>query len=206
MAHYTGPKAKVNRRLGVLVFEDGGATRAYQRREGQPPGMHGSGAFRSKSSTYGMALKEKQKIKYYYGLGERQLRRMFRTARQTTGNTGQELLLLCERRLDNIVRRAGLALTRPQARQGIAHGHFLVNGRKTDKPSFMVRAGDVITVKNRKNLLEIYRGIVESGSGEVLPWLAVDSQELKITVNCPPESVDISLPVDVDMVVELLSR
>ena len=127
MARYTGPKARVNRRFGAQLFESAGAVRAYEKRSEQPPGMHPKSR---RTSNYGTALSEKQKIKYYYGLGERQLRRYFADAVRKKGNTGETLLLICERRLDNVVRRVGFSKTRPQARQGIVHGHFKVNGVK----------------------------------------------------------------------------
>ena len=165
MARYTGPKARVNRRLGTLVYESSGACRAAERRA-TPPGMHTRGR---RPSNYGLALMEKQKIKHYYGLGERQLRRYFDMVSSKKGNTGEMLLALCERRLDNVIRRAGYVRTRPQARQGVAHGHFQVNGVKVDKPSFLVRPGDVITVRNRKNLLVLYRDIVAAAGADTIP-------------------------------------
>jgi len=203
MARYTGPKARINRRLGGLIYESSGASRAYERRQ-QPPGMHTRG---KRPSNYGQALYEKQKIKHYYGLGERHLRRYFDKAGRMKGNTGQQMLLLCERRLDNVIRRAGFAKTRPQARQGIAHGHFRVNGVKVDKPSIMVRPGDVITVRDNEKLRTLYKGLqIEAGTAGTLDWLDVDGAGLMITVQGVPSSEDISLPVDVNMVVEFLSR
>lgn len=202
MARYTQPKARINRRLGALIFESSGAKRAWERRE-NPPGMHGRG---KRPSNYGVALMEKQKIKYYYGLGERQLRRLFDLASRKKGNTGETLLLLCERRLDNVIRRAGLCKTRPQARQGIAHGHFQVNGVKVSSPSYLLRPGDVITVRPRTNLLEYYRDVVAQNSAEPNDWLAFDPETLRATVQGNPGPSDISLPVDVNIVVEFLSR
>ena len=152
-------------------------------------------------------MTEKQKIKHYYGLGERQLRRYFDKATRSKGNTGENLLLLCEQRLDNVVRRIGLTKTRPQARQGIAHGHFRVNGSKVDKPSFMLRPGDVITVRGKDNLLKMYHGIREQGvEGEGIEWVSFDTDTLTATVNGAPSGSDISLPVDANTVVEFLSR
>ncbi len=148
MARYTGPKARVNRRLGAMIYEGAGATRASERRE-TPPGMH---TRVRRSSNYGAALKEKQKIKHYYGLGERQLRRYFHKVSQTKGNTAEQLLILCEQRLDNIIRRAGFAKTRPQARQGVVHAHFQVNGRKVDKPSFLLRPGAQVAAVHLQTL------------------------------------------------------
>ncbi|HIF30995.1 MAG: 30S ribosomal protein S4 [Pirellulaceae bacterium] len=200
MARYTGPKARINRRLGAMLYEDGGAVRAWQRRE-QPPGMH---TRPSRPSDYGLALKEKQKIKHFYGLGEKQLRRYFSIASHRTGNTAESLLLMCERRLDSVIRRAGFTKTRPQARQGITHGHFQVNGVKVTKPSYQLRPGDIITVRNRENLLTYYRSIAEEG--ESMEWLTFDNDTLRATVNGLPGPSDISLPVNGNQVVEFMSR
>ncbi len=202
MGRYAGPKGRINRRLGLQVFESAGAVRALERRPA-PPGMSQR---RRKPSTYGLALIEKQKIKYYYGLREKQLRRYFDRARRARGNTGEQLLILCERRLDNVVRRAGFTLTRPQARQGIAHGHFQLNGRTVNKPSIFVRPGDVITVRNRPNLRKLYREIVESSSPPQCDWISFDPKELTATVTALPTRDDVSLPVDVGQVVALISR
>ncbi len=199
MAHYTGPKARINRRLGAIIFESTGAVKASQRRD-SPPGMQPP---RRTLSKFGQSMREKQKIKFYYGLGERQLRRMFDHAQRMDGNTGGNLLLLCERRLDNVVRLAGLSKTRPQARQGVGHGHFLLNGRRIDKASTLVRIGDVIHVKRRPNVVDLYRGIEATVA---VDWLACDAEKLEITILRFPTADDVTLPVDVGKVVELLSR
>ena len=202
MGHYTGPKGRINRRLGAMVFENAGATRAAEKRD-FPPGM---AQRRRKASNYGLALTEKQKIKYYYGLREQQLRKYFDKARRTRANTGELLLIICERRLDNVVRRAGFTLTRPQARQGIVHSHFQLNGRTVSKPSIQVRPGDVVTVRNRPNLRELYKGIIESTPIPQSGWLSLDADSLSATVISLPTSEDVSLPVDVGQVVAFLSR
>lgn len=202
MARYHGPKARINRRLDAMIYEGSGTVRAAERRQ-SPPGMN---TRIRRSSNYGQALKEKQKIKHYYGLGERQLRRYFGKAGRMKGNTGENLLLMCERRLDNIVRRAGFTKTRPQARQGIVHGHFQVNGVKVTKPSYMLRPGDVITVRPRPNLQIIYRSQMEENSPESMEWLTSEATTLRSTVQGVPGPSDISLPVDVNTVVEFLSR
>ena len=202
MARYTGPKARINRRLKALIYENAGASRALERREA-PPGMHTRGR---RSSNYGLALMEKQKIKHYYGVGERQLRRFFDSVAHKKGNTGEMMLLLCERRLDNVVRRAGFTKTRPQARQGIVHGHFQVNGRKVTKPSYLLRPGDVVTVRSRENLLNLYRYLCDESRSETLDWVSFDADTLRATVQGQPGPSDISLPVDVNMVIEFLSR
>lgn len=202
MAHYTGPKGRINRRLGLLVFENGGARRALERRD-TPPGMH---TRRKKQSNYGLATMEKQKIKYYYGLGERHLRRMFTEASRSAGNTGEQLLVLCERRLDNVVRRAGLASTRPQARQGIVHGHFWVNGHRVDKPGYLVRPGDVVVVKRKPALCSLYAAAAANSENRPPSWLAPNLEGLEVRVVTMPTADEVSLPVNASSVVELLSR
>ncbi|HBE68178.1 MAG TPA: 30S ribosomal protein S4 [Planctomycetaceae bacterium] len=202
MARYTGPKARINRRLSMLVYEGSGASRAYERRDA-PPGMHPRPR---RTSNYGTALAEKQKIKHYYGLGERQLRIYFDKASAAKGNTAENLLLMCERRLDNVVRRAGFTKTRPQARQGIVHGHFRVNGVKVNKPGFILRAGDEIELRDRENLKNLYRGVIANNPPQPLDWLSFDSENFKATVLSVPTENDISLPVDGNIVVEFLSR
>lgn len=204
MSRYTGPKGRVNRRIGMLIYENGGASRAMERRGNQPPGMHTRA---KRPSNYGKALTEKQKIKHYYGLGERQLRRYFEKAGKMKGNTGENLLILCESRLDNVIRRAGLTATRPQARQGVAHGHFRVNGVKVDRPSYMLRAGDVVTIRPQLNVLTLYRNILAQGvEGQGIEWASLDTENLTINVTGAPGASDISLPVDGNVVVEFMSR
>ena len=202
MGRHTGPKARINRRLGAMIFENSGAVRAAERRD-YPPGMSQR---RRKPSNYAIALLEKQKIKYYYGLRERQLRRYFDAAKGMQGNTGEQLLMLCERRLDNVIRRAGFADTRPQARQGASHGHFQVNGRTVTVPSIRVNAGDVISVRNRPNLKALYGSLLESGSTNDADWIDIDTDNLSATVTALPTAEDVSLPVDVGKVVVFLSR
>lgn len=202
MGRYTGPKGRVNRRLGALVFENAGAARAFENRE-NPPGMAGR---RRKLSNYGQSLIEKQKIKFYYGLREEQLRRYFAVVRAKKGNTGAELLILCERRFDNIVRRAGFTSTRPQARQGVVHGHFQINGRKVDRPSIWLNAGDVITVRNRPNLKKLYAALAESSNTPPCDWIDFDAKELRAIVKSLPTHQDVSLPVEVGRVVAFMSR
>jgi small subunit ribosomal protein S4 len=204
MARYTGPKGRINRRLQATIYESSGAIKALDKRGSQPPGMHTR--FR-RPSNYGQALMEKQKIKHYYGLGERQLRRYFTKATRQKGNTGSNLLLLCEQRIDNVIRMVGLVRTRPQARQGVAHGHFLVNGAKMDRPSYHVRPGDVISIRPKANLLRYYKTVRETGvDGEGIDWVSFDAEKLTATVQNTPTAEDITLPVDANTVVEFLSR
>jgi len=202
MARYTGPKARINRRLGALIYETTGASKALERRP-NPPGMHTRGR---RPSNYGAALQEKQKIKHYYGLGERQLRRYFEKVTHKKGNTAEELLILCERRLDNVIRRAGFTKSRPQARQGIVHGHFFVNGQKVTKPSFILRPGDIVSIRPNEKIQNLYRFISSDASVEPVDWLTSDPETLSATVQGLPGAADISLPVDGNIVVEFLSR
>lgn len=199
---FTGPKGKVNRALGVAVYENRGAVKALERRE-YKPGMHGQR--RAKVSEYGLAMKEKKKIKHFYGLHERQLVRFFQLATKTPGNTGEALLVLCERRLDNVVRRAGYARTRRQARQGVCHGHFQVNGRKVDVASYLVKPGDVVSVAPRSAVQTFYRQLLVEGLHNA-DWLSSDGENLKFTVTRLPTAEDVSLPVEVTKVIELLTR
>jgi len=202
MARYTGPKGRINRRFGAMLYEDNGAVKAFDKRK-NPPGMHTRGR---RPSTYGLGLREKQKIKYYYGVSEKQLRRYFDIAKHAKGNTGENLLLMCERRLDNVIRRVGLTKTRPQARQGAAHGHFTVNGRRVDIPSLQVRPGDVITVRSKEPLRNYYRGNLINSNTQGLEWASFDSDTMTITIQSMPTASDISLSVDRNVVVEFMSR
>lgn len=202
MGRYTGPKGRINRRLGVNVYESNGAIRALERKE-SPPGMHKR---RKKPTNYGLGLAEKQKIKFYYGLRDRQLNRYFDKARRIKGNTGELLLMICERRLDNVVRRAGLAATRPQARQGIVHRHFQLNGVTVNKPGILVRAGDVITMRNRPNVKKLYKSITESITIPQNEWINFDESSLSVIVTTLPTFQDVGLMVDANQVVAFLSR
>ena len=203
MARYHGPKGRVNRRLGTLVYESAGAAKALDRRSDNPPGMHIRGR---RLSNWGKASAEKQKIKHYYGLGEKQLRRYYHLVVAKKGNTGEQLLALCERRLDNVIRRAGLTKTRPQARQGIVHGHFFVNGIKVTSPSYTLRPGDVISIRPNEAIYNLYKGAAENSSTTVPDWITFDSEGLRVTMVGLPGASDFSLPVEVNIVVEFLAR
>ncbi|MGC1274295.1 MAG: 30S ribosomal protein S4 [Planctomycetaceae bacterium] len=202
MGRYTGPKGRINRRIGAMVFESAGAVKAFNKRD-NPPGPI---VRRRKTSTYGLALTEKQKIKYYYGLREKQLRRYYDRARQIKGNTGENLMVMCERRLDNVVRRAGFCLTRPQARQGIVHHHFQLNGKTVHTPSIEVRPGDVITIRNRPNLKRMYADLANSDTSQRADWISFDAGDMRAIVTQVPTMEDVSLKVDVGAVVAFLAR
>ena len=149
---------------------------------------------------------EKQKISHYYGLNARQLKRFYLMAKRMPGNTGDNLLILCERRLDNIVWKAGFVRTRQQARQAVAHGHVQVNGRKTDIPSFIVGPEDTVQVRKRENLAKLYGSLVEEVDRPQPAFLAVEKKDLIIKMVRAPDKDDVGLPVNVNQVVEFLSR
>lgn len=208
MANYRGPVCRICRREGVKLFLKG--TRcmtekcAIERRS-YPPGQHGQS--RSRATDYSMQLREKQKLRRMYGIQERQFRGIFKRAERQAGVTGENLLALLERRLDNVVYRSGLALSRKQARQFVTHGHILVNGRKTDVPSYTTGVGDVIQVRPRSlELLAIKAAVEVTESWPVVTWIECDRAALKGTIRALPAKDDIGAPVNEQVVVELYSR
>ncbi|HHC08991.1 MAG TPA: 30S ribosomal protein S4 [Actinobacteria bacterium] len=201
MARYTGPRTKVSRRARQLLDEN---KAKYFDRRPYPPGEHGRGRIRE--SQYLIQLREKQKLKHIYGVLEKQFRRYYKEAARRSGITGTNLLQILEQRLDNVVYRAGLAATRPQARQLVNHGHFRVNGKKVDIPSYQVRPGDVITVKERsRDVLPIVHAI-DTVDRPVPEWLEVDRDDRKITVKSVPSREMIDLDIQEHLVVELYSK
>jgi small subunit ribosomal protein S4 len=177
---------------------------AIERRE-NPPGMQQSR--RGKLTDYGQHLREKQKVKHYYGVLERQFRRYFAEALKGKGNTGDVLMALLERRLDNVVHRLGFGQSRAQARQMIRHGHITVNGRRVDIPSYQVRIGDVIRVKNRAQSLDLVRGALAESTRDIPDFLSrSDSQIPEGIVGRLPAADDVSIPVQTQLIVELCSR
>ncbi|HMG41847.1 MAG TPA: 30S ribosomal protein S4 [Acidimicrobiales bacterium] len=204
MSRYTGPKARVSRRLGVNIWGTQGENRALDRRP-YPPGEHGRSRRRNPSE-YLIQLQEKQKARFTYGLNERQFRRLYDEANKTKGVTGEQMLQLLERRLDNIVYRAGWAATRPQARQFVGHGHVDVNGKRVDIPSYRVRKGDVVTVRGKAREM-----IVIQWNRDVLdrtppPWLDRGDEGWSVTVREFPLREHIDVPVREQLIVELYSK
>lgn len=208
MGRYTGPVCKLCRREGMKLFLKGircDTPKCSIERRDYPPGMHQWR--RGKPSEYALQLREKQKVKRYYGVFESQFRRYFEQAEHAKGNTGNVLLSLLERRLDNIVQRLGFALSRPQARQLVSHGHILVNGKRVDIPSYLVRAGDVIRVKDRPKSLAAVKTNLEMHQRAIPDFL-------QLTTSDPPEGVvvripefaDVSIPVQPQLIVELCSK
>jgi small subunit ribosomal protein S4 len=174
-------------------------------RRDTPPGQQQSR--RGKLTDYGVHLREKQKVKHYYGVLERQFRRYFERAERTKGNTGDVLMSLLERRLDNIVHRLGFGLSRAAARQLINHGHVTVNGKRVDVPSYLVRVGDVVRVKNRSRSLDLARGHMAESPRQAPDFLSVTGAEVpEGIVGRLPGTEDVSIPVQTQLIVELCSR
>lgn len=202
MARYTGPRVRVSRRLGVPIF---GYAKALEKRN-YPPGQHGPKS-RRKVTDYALGLLEKQKLRYYYGLQERQFRRVYETALRRRGVTGEQMLQLLETRLDSIVYSLGLANTRSAARQMISHGHVKVNGRKVDVASYAVKANDVIEMRNSPVSRQLAtRGLELSTSRPVPDWLSLSKDALKGTVVRLPAREDIQPIANEQAVVEFYSR
>ncbi len=208
MARYTGPVCKLCRREGVKLFLKGDkcVTKCTLERRSSRPGQHGSGRAR-KESGYAKQLREKQRVRRTYGVLERQFHKHFNAAARRPGKTSENLLQVLEMRLDNLVYRLGFADSRAQARQLVNHGHFAVNGRKTDIPSFIAKPNDVITVRERSKGLEYFktRALLLAQKG-VPTWLRLDINELSGRVLSIPSRADLELPFDEQMVVEFYQR
>lgn len=201
MARYTGPATRVSRRLRVDLV---GGDMAFERRP-YPPGQ--AGRNRIKESEYLLQLQEKQKAKYTYGVLERQFRRYYAEANRLSGKTGDNLVILLESRLDNVVYRAGLARTRRQARQLVSHGHFTVNGKNINVPSYKVTQYDIIDVRDRSKKMEWFEDAQDALIDANVPaWLQVVPDTLRILVHQLPERAQIDIPLQEQLIVELYSK
>tara|TARA_Y100001970_G_scaffold280072_1_gene388469 strand:- start:1356 stop:1967 length:612 start_codon:yes stop_codon:yes gene_type:complete len=203
MARYKGPRARICRRLDYPVFE---SPKFGSIRKNFPPGQHGPTS-RGKLSNYGIQLREKQRIKYLYGLLEKQFRNYFKKAANKKGPTGHNLLIMLESRLDNTVYRLGLAPTRSAARQMISHKHFLVNNKVVNIPSYLLVEGDVIQVRDKSKKINIFQDSMRRIKGDhPVPWLTIDKSQLSGTFNEFPDRQDIPETVNEQLVVELYSK
>ncbi|QRQ67272.1 30S ribosomal protein S4 [Corynebacterium tuberculostearicum] len=201
MARYTGPATRVSRRLRVDLI---GGDMAFERRP-YPPGQ--AGRNRIKESEYLLQLQEKQKAKYTYGVLERQFRRYYAEANRLPGKTGDNLVILLESRLDNVIYRAGLARTRRQARQLVSHGHFTVNGKNINVPSYKVSQYDIIDVRDRSKKMEWFEDAQDALIDANVPaWLQVVPDTLRILVHQLPERAQIDIPLQEQLIVELYSK
>ncbi|MBQ3183150.1 MAG: 30S ribosomal protein S4 [Clostridia bacterium] len=208
MARYTGPACRLCRREGTKLFLKGerclSGKCSFDRRP-TAPGQHG--AARKKVEEYGMQLREKQKTKRYYGVLEKQFKSYYVKADKMEGITGENLLSLLERRLDNVVYRMGMAESRTDARQLVLHGHFTLNGKKVTIPSIQIKVGDVITVKETSRASEKIKGLMEGLDGRIFPkWLDVDKKNVQAKVIALPKREDIEFPFEEQLIVELYSK
>jgi small subunit ribosomal protein S4 len=201
MARYTGPKCKACRRARTQLCQ---SKRCAVDRRPYPPGEHGRG--RVRESDYQVQLREKQKLRTMYGVLEKQFRRYYEEAARRPGITGENILQMLEQRLDNVVWRSGLAATRPQARQLVNHGHFRVNGKKVDIPSYQVRPGDVVTTKDRSKDLIVIQHSVDTQDRLVPDWMLVNSDDRQITINDHPRRDQIDTDINEQLIVELYSK
>jgi small subunit ribosomal protein S4 len=207
LARYTGAVCRLCRREGLKLFLKGSrcfTEKCAIERRNYPPGQHGLG--RSKQSPYAQQLREKQRAKRIYGLLEGQFRRYFARAEREKGVTGENLLRFLERRLDNVVFRLGLAASRAEARQIVAHGHILVNGRKVSLPSFLVKIGDQVQLRATSSLAERVVENLSAGRGQVPQWLELSAAEKRGVVRSLPLRDDIQIPVQEQLIVELYSK
>ena len=202
MARYTGPRVRISRRFGIPIF---GPTKYLERRN-YGPGVHGPKS-RRKSTDYGLGLIEKQKLKYYYGLLERQFRGVYEKALKRRGVTGEQMLQILETRLDNVVFHLGFANTRAAARQMVSHGHVSVNGRKVNVPSFALKVNNVVEVKNNNVSRQLATKNLEIATSRSVPdWLLLSKEEFKGTVLRIPTREEIQPIANEQAVVEFYSR
>ena len=208
MARYTGSVCRICRRENTKLFLKGdrcyGDKCSFERRS-YPPGQHGQR--RMKTTDYGIQLREKQKVKRQYGLLEKQFRSYFVKAERQKGITGTNLLVLLERRLDNIVYRLGFAASRNQARQMVRHNHFLINGHKVNIPSFLVDVNDIITVRDKSRKVSLILESMETVARRGVPeWLDLDKDNFNGTVKAFPTREDLTMPIQEQLIVELYSK
>ena len=211
MARYVDSACKLCRREGEKLFLKGErcfSQKCSFERRSYPPGLHGRQAqFRRKESDYGLQLREKQKVRHLYGLFERQFRRYFQEAQRQKGLTGENMLIILESRLDNVIYRLGLASSRAQARQLISHGHFEVNGRKMNIPSFLVSAGDKIAVRENSKKKTYFKDLAkELDTGRAPGWLNLDTKSLSGEVLNLPTRDQLDLTLNEHLIVEYYSR
>jgi len=201
MARYTGPKTKIARKFGEAIF---GEDKSFEKRN-YPPGQHGNNRRRGKKSEYAIQLAEKQKAKYTYGILERQFRNMFKKATASTGITGEVLLQLCESRLDNVVYRMGIAPSRSAGRQLVSHRHITVNGDKVNIPSYQLKAGDIVAVREKSKSLEAIERSLENAD-HVYEWITWNPEKKEGTFVSVPQRLQIPENINEQFIVELYSK
>ena len=208
MARYTGPVCRLCRREGVKLFLKGDrcvSDKCALNKRASAPGQHG--AARKQVKEYGMQLREKQKAKRYYGVLEKQFSNNFKKADKMEGMTGENMLILLERRFDNVIYRMGMAESRKEARQLVLHGHFTINGKKVNIPSLTVKAGDVIAIKETSRSSDKIKGLIDTLDTRITPkWLEVDKEQGTAKVAALPTREDIDFPFEEHLIVELYSK
>ncbi len=201
MARYTGPKTKIARKFGQAIFGD---DKSFEKRN-YPPGQHGNNRRRGKKSEYAIQLMEKQKAKFTYGILERQFRNMFEKATRAQGITGEVLLQLCESRLDNVAFRMGLANSRRGARQLVSHRHITVNGQLVNIPSYQLKPGDVVGVREKSKSLEVIKNSLANNS-KVYEWITFNNETRQGTYVSVPGRIQIPENINEQFIVELYSK
>lgn len=201
MARYTGPKTKISRKFGETIFGD---DKSFEKKN-YPPGQHGQNRRRGKKSEYAVQLMEKQKAKYTYGILERQFRNLFAKANRSKGVTGEVLLQLCESRLDNVVYRMGISTTRSGARQLVSHRHITVNGELVNIPSYSLKAGDVVGVREKSKSLQTIQDALAANSS-VYEWITWNTEKKEGTYVSIPERIQIPENIKEQLIVELYSK
>lgn len=210
MAKYTGPVCRLCRREGTKLYLKGDkcySDKCSFTRRGYAPGQHGQGQARKKVSEYGIQLREKQKARRVYGILERQFRNYFEKAERQKGITGENLLIMLERRLDNVVYRLGFADSRVQSRQLVRHGHFTVNGRRVDIPSYLVKSGEIVQLQENSKQSPLFKDIMESAAHKTVPaWLELSASDMSGKIVRYPTREEIDIPIEEHLIVELYSR
>jgi len=207
MARYTGPDCRLCRREGQKLYLKGDkcfTDKCPVSKRNYAPGQHGQS--RKKLTEYGLQLREKQKVRRYYGIQESQMLKYFNMADKMKGITSENLLKILESRLDNVVYRMGFAASRDEARQLVTHGHFIVNGKKVDIPSMLIKVGDEIEVKAKSKNSPRFKELVENHRGTTVKWVEVSPEDLKGKVVAEPSREDIDLPIEEHLIVELYSK
>ena len=210
MARYTGPSCRLCRREGCKLHLKGercNSDKCSLNRRAQAPGQHGAANNRRRVKEYSLQLREKQKAKRYYGILEKQFKNYFEKADRKEGQTGENLLTMIERRLDNVVYRMGMAESRKEARQLVLHGHFTVNGKKVNILSYEVSKGDVVALKENSRKLGKFKMLIEDINARTIPaWMDVDKENIVATIKELPKREDIDFPFEEHLIVELYSK
>lgn len=207
MARYTGPVCRLCRREGQKLYLKGDkcySDKCPVSRRNYAPGQHGQS--RRKDSEYGLQLREKQKVRRFYGIQENQMRTYFAMADKMQGITGENLLKILELRLDNVVYRMGFASSRKEARQLVRHGHFTVNGQKANIPSMLMKVGDLVEVKEKSRSSAKFKELIENHKGNTVRWIEVSPEEYKGRIVAEPTREDIDIPIEEHLIVELYSK